>query len=132
MTMAINILLWLVLGRARVFAAVRGRVLLNDGARDGVIDFVKLLPRIGIGVVGSGFVAEVLPSALIPPWLGPGPALLGLPSRRRRRADAGRAGGRISIATAALKSGAGAPQVIAYTIAWALSRYTGCWCGRFP
>ena len=72
MTLAINILLWLVVGVPwRSCAAMRGRVLLNDGARDGVIEFIKLLPRIGIGVVGSGFIAEVLPERLIAPWLGP-------------------------------------------------------------
>ena len=119
--MAINILLWLVVGVLAFLAAMRGRVLLNDGARDGVIEFIKLLPRIGIGVVGSGFVAEVLPNALIGPWLGPESGLLGV-----ALATLGGAltpGGPVvgfSIGAAALKSGAGAPQVIAYSTAWAL------------
>ena len=121
MTLAINILLWLVVGVLAFLAAMRGRVLLNDGARDGVIEFIKLLPRIGIGVVGSGFVAEVLPKALIAPWLGPESGLLGVAI-----ATLGGAltpGGPVvgfSIGAAALKSGAGAPQVIAYSTAWAL------------
>ena len=121
MTMAINILLWLVVGVLAFLAAMRGRVLLNDGAREGIIEFVKLLPRIGIGVVGSGFVAEVLPNALIGPWLGPESGLLGVAI-----ATLGGAltpGGPVvgfSIGAAALKSGAGAPQVIAYSTAWAL------------
>ena len=121
MTLAINILLWLVVGALAFLAALRGRVLFNDGARDGVIEFVKLLPRIGIGVVGSGFVAEVLPKALIAPWLGPESGLLGVVI-----ATLGGAltpGGPVvgfSIGAAALKSGAGAPQVIAYSTAWAL------------
>jgi hypothetical protein len=121
MTLAINILLWLVVGALAFFAAMRGRVLLNDGTRDGVIEFIKLLPRIGIGVVGSGFVAEVLPKALIGPWLGPESGLLGVAI-----ATLGGAltpGGPVvgfSIGAAALKSGAGAPQVIAYSTAWAL------------
>jgi hypothetical protein len=120
-TLAINILLWLVVGALAFLAAMRGRVLFNDGARDGVIEFVKLLPRIGIGVVGSGFVAEVLPKALIAPWLGPESGLLGVAI-----ATLGGAltpGGPVvgfSIGAAALKSGAGAPQVIAYSTAWAL------------
>jgi hypothetical protein len=121
MTLAINILLWLIVGVLAFLAAMRGRVLLNDGARDGVIEFIKLLPRIGIGVVGSGFVAEVLPNSLIGPWLGPESGLLGVTI-----ATLGGAltpGGPVvgfSIGAAALKSGAGAPQVIAYSTAWAL------------
>ncbi len=121
MTLAINILLWLIVGALAFFAAMRGRVLLNDGARDGVIEFIKLLPRISIGVVGSGFVAEVLPKVLIGSWLGPESGLLGV-----ALATLGGAitpGGPVvgfSIGAAALKSGAGAPQVIAYSTAWAL------------
>ena len=121
MTIAINVLLWLVVGALAVFAASRGRVLLNNGTRDGLIEFIMLLPRIGIGVVGSGYVAEVLPKALIGPWLGPESGLLGVVI-----ATLGGAltpGGPVvgfSIGAAALKSGAGAPQVIAYSTAWAL------------
>jgi hypothetical protein len=119
--MAINILLWLVVGALALFAALRSRALLNDGARDGAIEFILLLPRIGIGVVGSGFVAEVLPRELIGPWLGPESGLTGV-----LLATLGGAltpGGPVvgfSIGAAALKSGAGAPQVIAYSTAWAL------------
>jgi hypothetical protein len=121
MTIAINVLLWLVVGALAVFAASRGRVLLNNGMRDGLIEFIMLLPRIGIGVVGSGYVAEVLPKTLIAPWLGPESGLLGVAI-----ATLGGAltpGGPVvgfSIGAAALKSGAGAPQVIAYSTAWAL------------
>jgi hypothetical protein len=121
MTIAINVLLWLVVGALALFAASRGRVLLNNGTRDGLIEFIMLLPRIGIGVVGSGYVAEVLPKTLIAPWLGPESGLLGVAI-----ATLGGAltpGGPVvgfSIGAAALKSGAGAPQVIAYSTAWAL------------
>ena len=121
MTLAINILLWLVVGALAFFAALRGRVLLNDGVREGLSEFIRLLPRIGIGVVGAGYVAEVLPKALIAPWLGPESGLLGVAI-----ATLGGAltpGGPVvgfSIGAAALKSGAGAPQVIAYSTAWAL------------
>ncbi len=118
---AINILLWLVVGALAIFAASRGRVLLNQGARDGLIEFLLLLPRIGVGVVGAGYVAEVLPRELIAPWLGPESGLIGV-----ALATLGGAltpGGPVvgfSIGAAALKSGAGAPQVIAYSTAWAL------------
>ena len=114
MTLAINILLWLVVGVLAVIAATRGRVLLDDGVRAGVMEFILLLPRIGVGVVGSGFVAEALPNEWIAPWLGPESGLLGVAI-----ATLGGAltpGGPVvgfSIGAAALKSGAGAPQVIA-------------------
>jgi hypothetical protein len=119
--LGINILLWLVVGALAFLAASRGRVLLNQGARDGLIEFLLLLPRIGVGVVGAGYVAEVLPRELIAPWLGPESGLLGVAI-----ATLGGAltpGGPVvgfSIGAAALKSGAGAPQVIAYSTAWAL------------
>src|SRR5260221_8717998 len=120
-TLAINILLWLVVAVLAFLAAMRGRVLLDDGARAGAMEFILLLPRIGIGVVGSGFVAEALPNEWIAPWLGPQSGFLGVVI-----ATIGGAltpGGPVvgfSIGAAALKSGAGAPQVIAYSTAWAL------------
>ena len=121
MILAINILLWLVVGVLAFLAAMRGRVLLNDGTREGLWEFVRLLPRIGAGVVGSGFIAEVLPKALVASWIGPGSGLTGV-----LIATLGGAltpGGPVvgfSIGAAALKGGAGAPQVIAYSTAWAL------------
>ena len=120
-TMAINVFLWLAVIVLALLLASRGRVLLNNGAREGVLEFIRLLPRIGIGVVGSGYIAEVLPRELIAPWLGPESGLTGV-----LLATLGGAltpGGPVvgfSIGAAALKSGAGAPQVIAYSTAWAL------------
>jgi hypothetical protein len=121
MTLAVNILLWLVVAVLASVAGMRGRVLLNDGLRDGLVEFLHLLPRICIGVIGSGFIAEVVPKALVAPWLGPESGFLGVVI-----ATLGGAltpGGPVvgfSIGAAALKSGAGAPQVIAYSTAWAL------------
>ncbi len=121
MTLAINILLWVVVAVLAFVVAMRGRVLLNDGLREGLGEFLRLLPRICVGVIGSGFIAEVVPKALVAPWLGPESGLLGVVI-----ATLGGAltpGGPVvgfSIGAAALKSGAGAPQVIAYSTAWAL------------
>jgi len=73
----------------------------------------KLLPRIGAGVIGAGFIAEIVPRALVAEWIGPGSGILGVVI-----ATLGGAltpGGPVvgfSIGAAALKSGAGAPQVI--------------------
>jgi uncharacterized membrane protein YraQ (UPF0718 family) len=121
MTLAINLLLWILVAVLAFIAAVRGRLLLHDGVLEGIVTFIVLLPRIAIGVVGSGFIAEVMPQSLVAPWLGPQSGYLGVVI-----ATLGGAltpGGPVvgfSIGAAALKSGAGAPQVIAYTTAWAL------------
>lgn len=121
MTLAINLLLWTVVGVLALMAGLRGRVLLNSGARAGAIEFIHLLPRIAIGVVGSGYIAAILPQHLMSSWLGPESGLTGV-----FIAVVGGAltpGGPVvgfSVGAAALKGGAGAPQVIAYTTAWAL------------
>jgi hypothetical protein len=121
MILAINILLWTAVVGLAFFAAMRGRILLNSGLREGGIEFIRLLPRIGIGVVGSGFIAEVLPRELMAPWLGPESGLTGvfLATLGGALTPGGPVVG-FSIGAAALKSGAGAPQVIAYSTAWAL------------
>ncbi len=85
-------------------------------------DFLALLPRIAIGMIGSGFIAEILPSKLIPSWLGADSGFAGSCDcdRSAERLTPGGPVVGFAIATAALKSGAGAPQVIAYSVAWAL------------
>jgi hypothetical protein len=121
MMLAINTFLWGAVFALAALAAVRGRILFDTGLREGATEFVRLLPRIGIGVVGSGFIAEVLPASFVTDWLGPESGLTGV-----LIATIGGAltpGGPVvgfSIGAAALKSGAGAPQVIAYSTAWAL------------
>jgi hypothetical protein len=121
MTLVVDILMWLVVGLLALLAALRGRILLHDGLRQGATEFIHLLPRIAIGVAGSGFIAAVLPSETVVSWLGPESGFTGL-----LIATLGGAltpGGPVvgfSIGAAALKGGAGAPQVIAYTTAWAL------------
>lgn len=121
MTLAIDILLWLLVGVLALFAVLRGRLLLNDGLRGGAVDFLHLLPRIAIGVIGSGYIAEVLPRTLIAPWLGPESGLTGV--LIATLGGAATPGGPVvgfAIGAAALKGGAGSPQVIAYSTAWAL------------
>ncbi len=108
MFLAVNILLWLVVAALAFTAALRGRVLFNEGARDGVLEFIRLLPRIGAGVIGSGFIAEILPKATVASWIGPDSGFLGVVI-----ATLGGAltpGGPVvgfAIGSAALKSGAG-------------------------
>jgi hypothetical protein len=121
MMLAIDLMLWLFVAVLALLAAMRGRMLLNDGLRTGAVEFLHLLPRIGIGVVGSGYIAEVLPRTLIAPWLGPESGLTGvvLATLGGALTPGGPVVG-FAIGAAALKGGAGTPQVIAYSTAWAL------------
>jgi hypothetical protein len=117
----VDAMLWLLVASLALATAVRGRILFRDGAREGALDFLRLLPKIMLGVVGSGFIAEALPADVTARWLGPDSGFVGV-----LIAVAGGAftpGGPVvgfSIGAAALKGGAGAPQVIAYCSAWAL------------
>ena len=121
MIILIDVLLWGIVAALAFFAALRGRTLLLDGTREAAIDFLSLLPRLTLGVVGSGFIADAMPQDLIGRLLGPDSGLTGVSI-----AVLGGAltpGGPVvgfSIGAAALKGGAGAPQVIAYSTAWAL------------
>ena len=121
MNLIIDIVLWTIVLALGLAVAMRRRPLFGQALRYGARDFLTLLPRIAIGMIGSGFIAEILPKELIPSWLGPDTGLAGLTVATF--AGALTPGGPVvgfAIATAALKSGAGAPQVIAYSIAWAL------------
>jgi hypothetical protein len=119
--LVINILLWAIAIGLGLAIFLRSQPLFADALRFAGREFLALLPRIAIGMIGSGFIAEILPSRLMPSWFGPGTGAIGLVIAAV--AGALTPGGPVvgfAIATAALKSGAGAPQVIAYTIAWAL------------
>jgi uncharacterized membrane protein YraQ (UPF0718 family) len=114
-------LLWLLVGVLALMTAMRGRILFQEGVREGATDFVRLLPKILLGVVGSGFIAEVMPTDLTSEWLGPESGFSGVIIAVI--AGAFTPGGPVvglSLGAAALKGGAGAPQVIAYVAAWAL------------
>ena len=113
--------LWGLVGVLALTAAVRSKTLFREGMREGARDFVVLIPRVMIGVVGSGYIAAVMPQDLITHWIGPNSGLFGITIATL--AGAATPGGAVvgfSIGAAALKGGAGAPQVIAYSTAWAL------------
>jgi uncharacterized membrane protein YraQ (UPF0718 family) len=121
MNLAIDIALWAIAVALGLTLFLRDQPMFSDSLHFARREFFALLPRIAIGMVGSGFIAETLPSELIPSLLGPETGALGL--LLATVAGTLTPGGPVigfSIATAALKSGAGAPQVIAYSIAWAL------------
>ena len=121
MNLLIDLLLWAIVAALGLALAVRSYSMFADSLRFAAREFLMLLPRIAIGMIGSGFIAEILPRHLMPAWFGPGAGAWGLVIATV--AGALTPGGPVvgfAIAAAALKSGAGAPQVIAYTIAWAL------------
>ena len=117
----IDVTLWgsvLVLG---LMAWQRGRVVLVSSVREGSMDFINIVPRIALGVIGSGYIAAVIPPEVITGWLGPDSGWLGVLAAVI--AGAATPGGPVvgfSIGAVALKVGGGAPQVIAYVVAWAL------------
>jgi hypothetical protein len=121
----INVLLWVLVAVLAFTAAVRSKALFREGAAEGARDFVMLLPRILIGVVGSGYIAAVMPQNLITTWIGPQSGVLGITIATF--AGAITPGGAVvgfSVGAAALKGGGGAPQVIAYSTAWSLYALT--------
>ena len=121
----VNLMLWVLVAVLALTAAVRSKALFREGATEGARDFVLLLPRIMIGVVGSGYIAAIMPQNMITTWIGPNSGILGITIATL--AGAITPGGAVvgfSVGAAALKGGGGAPQVIAYTTAWALYALT--------
>jgi hypothetical protein len=121
MTLAVNIFLWAIVAVLGFMAAMRGMRLFENSVRGSLTEFLRLLPRIALGVIGSGFIAEAMPQDLITPWIGPQSGLLGVAIATL--GGAATSGGPVvgfSIAAAALKGGGGAPQIIAYVTAWSL------------
>jgi uncharacterized membrane protein YraQ (UPF0718 family) len=117
----IGVLLWLLVVTLALTAAMRSKALFREGAWEGGRDFVVLIPRVMIGVVGSGYIAAIMPQDLITTWIGPGSGVVGIVIATL--VGAATPGGAVvgfAIGAAALKGGAGAPQVIAYSTAWSL------------
>src|SRR5258708_4844618 len=99
----------------------RGPKVMSASLREGTLDFINIVPRIALGVIGSGYIAAVIPQEVITGWLGPDSGWLGVLTAVI--AGAATPGGPVvgfSIGAVALKAGGGPPQVTAYVIAWAL------------
>jgi hypothetical protein len=117
----IDIILWGSVAALGFMAWQRGRTVLVSSAREGTMDFINIVPRIALGVIGSGYIAAIIPPEIITGWLGPNSGWTGVLAAVI--AGAATPGGPVvgfSIGAVALKSGGGAPQVIAYVVAWAL------------
>lgn len=84
-------------------------------------EVLHLLPRLALGVLGSGFMARALPQDEIIGWFGSGSGVTGV--ALAALAGALTPGGPVvgfAIGSAALKAGAGLPQVMAYVTGWSL------------
>jgi len=117
----IDITLWGSVAILGFMAWRRGRVVLVSSVREGSMDFINIVPRIALGVIGSGYIAAVIPPEVITGWLGPDSGWMGVLAAVI--AGAATPGGPVvgfSIGAVALKVGGGTPQVIAYVVAWAL------------
>lgn len=114
-------LLWGVVAVLGVLAARRGSDVFWGGARDTARELRFIAPRLALGVIGAGFVAELLPSETVKAWLGAESGTLGI-------LIAALVGGALpggpvlvfAVAGAALGAGAGAPQILAFVTAWLL------------
>ena len=125
--------LWVIALALGLVAASRSKKLALDSIKEGTIDCVRLIPRIMLGVVGSGYIAALLPQEVVGRWLGPDSGVAGLCIAVLGGAFT--PGGPVigfSIGAAALKGGAGAPQVIAYTVAWALFAFQRLFLWEIP
>ena len=108
----IDILLWGSVVAVGLIAWQRGNAVLVSSL---------IVPRIALGVIGSGYIAAVIPQEVITGWLGPNSGWSGVLTAVI--AGAATPGGPVvgfSIGAVALKAGGGSPQVIAYVVAWAL------------
>lgn len=117
----VDIILWGSVAVLGFIAWQRGRLVLVTAVREGSMDFINIVPRIALGVIGAGYIAAVIPSEVITGWLGPDSGWLGV--LMAAVAGAATPGGPVigfSLGAVALKAGAGPPQVVAYVIAWAL------------
>ena len=117
----IDVLLWGSLIGVSIIAWRQDKAVLTVALRKGGMDFINIVPRIALGVIGSGFIAAIIPSEMIVGGLGPDTGWLGVATAVV--AGAATPGGPVigfSIGAVALKSGGGVPQVVAYVVAWAL------------
>lgn len=99
----------------------RGRPLFDKGLADARSQFMHLLPRLLIGILGSGFLAHLLPRDTVLAWFGPNSGWTG--TLLATIAGALTPGGPVvgyALGAAALKAGADFAQVIAYVTAWSL------------
>ena len=73
----IDIILWGSVAGVGYIAWLRGPSVLKASLRVGSVDFIRIVPRIALGVLGS-YIAAVTPQEIITAWLGPNSGWLGV------------------------------------------------------
>ena len=68
--LVIDIILWGSVAAVGLTALQRGRMVLTTSLREGATDFINIVPRVALGVIGSGYIAAVIPQEIITGWLG--------------------------------------------------------------
>ncbi|MCS3761932.1 hypothetical protein GGE24_003939 [Bradyrhizobium centrosematis] len=74
----IDILLWGSVLGVGLIAFRRGPPVFKASLREGTMDFINIVPRIALGVIGSGYIAAIIPQEVITGWLGPDSGWLGV------------------------------------------------------
>lgn len=119
--LAFTVLLALIAMVLSIIAIRREKPVFRESLLDAKAQFIHLLPRLLIGILGAGFIAHLLPKETVLAWFGPNSGLLG--TSMAALAGALTPGGPVvgyAIGSAALKAGADLSQVIAYVTAWSL------------
>jgi hypothetical protein len=118
---AVTALLYAIVAGLMITAARRKDGSLSLSVSAAVREVLHLLPRLALGVIGSGFIAKALPQDAVIAWFGDGSGVMGVAGAAV--AGALTPGGPVvgfALGAAAFKAGAGLPQVIAYVTGWSL------------
>ncbi len=114
-----TVLLWGSTAVLGVLAVRRGEGSFIGGLRDAVREAGFIAPRLLVGVMGAGFIAELLPPETMQAFLGEGSGSFGILTATI--AGAVIPGGPVvvfAIGGAALDAGAGTPQILAFLTGW--------------
>lgn len=99
----------------------RGKPIFMQGVDNAKQQFFHLLPRLMIGIMGSGFLAHLMPKETVLALFGPNSGITG--TAFAALAGILTPGGPVvgyALGAAALKTGADFSQVMAYVTAWSL------------
>ena len=95
-SLLIDILLWGSVVAVGLIAWRRGQDVLVSSLREGSLEFINIVPRVALGVLGSGYIAAVIPQEIITGWLGSDSGWFGvLTAVIAGRGDTGRPCGRL-------------------------------------
>ena len=121
MVVAVTVVLWALVALFGWLAWRRHDGTFGVSLASARTETVALIPRLALGVIGSGFIASALPQDQVVAWFGAGSGMIGVAAAGV--AGALTPGGPVvgfALGTAALKAGAGVPQVAAFVTGWSL------------